>query len=395
VTDLHPTRRRGLTERLRPEALTGDDPVLAGVASRVAGHLGAGTLVVRVGLLVLTLAGGAGIVAYPILWAVTGPVVTRRPVTLRHNLGIVAATVALVVLLHDVLPSVDGGLLWPVLLAGFALAIAESAGQRAGAERVGGDRRRVLAGIVLMVAGLVAAFAGTSRLGELVAVLPAIAVVLGGLALVVGPWLRRVLADAEAARAESARAEARADMAAHLHDSVLQTLTLIQNRAGEPEVAAALAHQQERDLRRWLYGVGSEVADRDTSLRAALEATAAEVEDQYLKVIECVVVGDAPLTDDLRAVVAAAREAMVNAAKFSDIALISLYGEVETGADGHARRAEVFVRDRGVGFEPAALPADRHGVRDSIIGRVARAGGVAEVRSEPGRGTEVVVRWPR
>jgi signal transduction histidine kinase len=128
-------------------------------------------------------------------------------------------------------------------------------------------------------------------------------------------------------------------------------------------------------------------------LRAALEATAAEIEDQYLKIVECIVVGDTPMTDEVHAVVSAAREAIVNAAKFAEIPMVSVYAEVVSGDDGCPVVA-VYVRDRGVGFDPEAVSADRHGIADSIHGRLSRVGGAALVQSTVGAGTEVRLRWP-
>jgi signal transduction histidine kinase len=213
-------------------------------------------------------------------------------------------------------------------------------------------------------------------------------VLVGGLGLILAPWLTRLVASADTDRRDRIRAEERADIAAHLHDSVLQTLTLIQNRASDPQLTAALAHQQERELRRWLYGAG-ERSDLPVSFRTALEQVAAEVEDQYLKIVECIVVGDAEMSPAAVGAVAAAREAIVNAAKFAEIPMISVYAEVDDV------RMSVFVRDRGVGFELASIPDDRHGVSDSICGRVERLGGTAVVRSTPGAGTEVRIQVPR
>jgi signal transduction histidine kinase len=167
-------------------------------------------------------------------------------------------------------------------------------------------------------------------------------------------------------------------VAAHLHDSVLQTLALVQRRADDPREVAALARRQERELRAWLN------ESRPTGTFAtALDAAASEVEGDHHVPIEVVTVGDAPLDDRTAALVAAVREALVNASKFAGPEPIAVYAEVEDG------RFEVFVRDRGPGFDPEAVPADRRGVRDSIVGRMERHGGTATVHSRPGQGTEV------
>lgn len=183
-------------------------------------------------------------------------------------------------------------------------------------------------------------------------------------------------------RSARIRSEERAELAAHLHDSVLQTLALVQRKAGEPGEVAKLARHQERELRSWLSG--GEQARPGERLADALRQAAAEVEETHGVIVEAVVVGDAPLDEHLEALVGAAREALTNSAKFaSGGGAIRLYAEIEgTGA-------RVFVDDRGPGFDPKSIPGDRRGVRESIIGRMERHGGSAEIRSEPGNGTEV------
>ena len=238
-----------------------------------------------------------------------------------------------------------------------------------------------------MMAGILAAIAGTQNVVALWQLLTAALVMTAGVALLLAPYLQRLIASAEQERRDRVRAEERTEIAAHLHDSVLQTLTLIQNRAAEPDVTAALAYQQERELRRWLYGAGDQAEDVST-FRPALERVAEEIEDQYGKVIECIVVGDTELTASTISALAAAREAMVNAAKFAETPIFSVYGEIGAG------QLLVFVRDRGVGFEVAAVPADRHGLSGSIQGRIERLGGSAVVRSALGDGTEVRIELP-
>jgi signal transduction histidine kinase len=207
-----------------------------------------------------------------------------------------------------------------------------------------------------------------------------------GLGLIVGPWLVRLSTDLGQERAERIRSQERADVAAHLHDSVLQTLALIQRSADDPATVARLARAQERDLRSWLY---DSAATDSGSFAAALRQMAAEVEDGFGVPVEVVCVGDLPGSAAVRPVVLAAREAMVNAAKHAGVDKVDTYAEVAEDA------VEVFVRDRGVGFDPTTIAADRHGVRDSIVHRLERHGGTAVVRSTPGQGTEVRLRLPR
>lgn len=208
-----------------------------------------------------------------------------------------------------------------------------------------------------------------------------VAIAIFGALLLFGPWLLRLMRNLASERAALIREQERAELSAHLHDSVLQTLALIQKRADDGHEVAQLARRQERELRRWLF------EPRATrlvgSMKTVLEEAAAEVEELHGVPIEMVVVGDMPIDDRVRALAQAAREAMTNAAKFAHCGRVDLYAEVDAGA------VEVFVRDRGIGFDLAAIPADRHGVRDSIIARVERHGGRAVVHSAPGEGTEV------
>jgi signal transduction histidine kinase len=207
------------------------------------------------------------------------------------------------------------------------------------------------------------------------------AVIMVVLAILVGPWLVRLARSLSLERAARIREQERAEVAAHLHDSVLQTLALIQTRSGDSTAVATLARRQERELRRWLFErPGSRAGD---SVKTALEVAAGEVEALHGVPIEVVIVGDGAVDGRLDALVQAAREAMTNAAKFAGSERVDLYAEIDPA------RVEVFVRDRGVGFDPGAISPDRRGVRDSIFGRMQRHGGRAAVHSAPGEGTEV------
>jgi signal transduction histidine kinase len=205
-------------------------------------------------------------------------------------------------------------------------------------------------------------------------------VVVIGVGLVIGPFLWRLVQQVDAERREKLLSQQQADVAAHLHDSVLQTLALIQRKADDPRAVVALARAQERDLRAWLY---EDPAAPTSSLRAALDEAAGQVEALHGVPVEVVLVGDAPLDEDLGALVRASREAMLNAARHSGASSVDVYAEVE------GRQVEVFVRDRGSGFDPDDVPADRLGLRGSVVGRMERHGGRATVRSTLGEGTEV------
>jgi signal transduction histidine kinase len=227
--------------------------------------------------------------------------------------------------------------------------------------------------------------AATTDLGGVMNVTLAVIVTIGGLALVFGPWIWNLGQDLIAERTSRVRSEARAEMAAHLHDSVLQTLALIQ-RAREPREMAMLARTQERELRAWLYGRAPSVPG--VRLRDALDAMAGRIERSHTVKVETVVVGDATVDEPLRALVAAINEATLNAASHSGAAEVSVYLEVEADA------VTAFVRDHGGGFDPAAVPADRRGIADSIVARMERHGGSAAVLSGKD-GTEVRLRLPR
>ena len=209
-----------------------------------------------------------------------------------------------------------------------------------------------------------------------------IVVVILALALCLAPFWWRLGRNLASERSERIRSQERAELGAHLHDSVVQTLTLIQKRADDPREVAQLARRQERELRDWLFAPERKPAA--ASLATALSEAAVEVEEAHRVPIDVIAVGDAGVGERGEALVAAAREAMVNAAKFApDAGEIAVYAELGNG------RAQVFVRDRGAGFDPEAVPADRRGVRESIIGRMERSGGSAKIRSTPGSGTEV------
>jgi signal transduction histidine kinase len=240
--------------------------------------------------------------------------------------------------------------------------------------------RRGRVGASLMIVGAVLIASALPTVSGLQSFAFAVVVVLGGSVLLFGPWWLGMARALTAERTARIRAQERAEVAAHLHDSVLQTLALIQRRAGDPAEVAQLARRQERDLRAWLNADSTAAAD---TLHGALVRAAADIESQHGVEVEVVCVGDRTLDDDTAALAAAAREAIVNAAKFAGAGRIDVYAEAS------GEHAEVFVRDRGAGFELGAIPADRRGVRESIVGRMERHGGRAHVRSTPGEGTEV------
>jgi len=246
-----------------------------------------------------------------------------------------------------------------------------------------GGWARLAAGLALVVAGVLVMVSGSGSWEQTWLALLSSVAVLGGVALVLLPWGLKFWRDLEAERSGRVRATERAEIAAHLHDSVLQTLALIQRRAGNENDVVRLARAQERELRGWLYRDPGKEAGQ---LSERIKAAAAEVEDSLGNAVDVVSVGDTAMTARHEALVQASREAMVNASRHGGGA-VSVYLEV---ADGDA---EVYVKDRGPGFDPESVPGDRMGVRESIVGRMNRHGGTAVISSSPD-GTEVRLRLP-
>ncbi len=386
--------------------------MVAGVAQGLAAHLAVPAGRVRLAFAVLTLVNGFGILLYLALWAVVPQQpVTGAPPRPRRTMEL-GALIAVALLVTGALLAVRGTrlfdgnpLLVPLLLGGAGLAVMwrqADASQRLRWRQISGleptptpaeARRprwvaaaRVAGGVVLVAAGVASFLAFSGTLSATRDGLVAAVAVLAGLALLTAPLWWRLVADLTEERRERIRSQERADLAAHLHDSVLQTLALIQRHADQPREVARLARGQERELRTWLYRPEDRRASR---FAAALETAAGEVEDAYVVQVESVVVGDAEVDDRLGAVIQATREALVNAAKHAGVDTISLYAEVEP------EEVTVFVRDRGAGFDPDAVAADRHGVQGSIVGRMDRHGGKAAIRSRPGAGTEVELTMAR
>lgn len=384
-----------------------DDRVLAGVAAGLARHLGLHVNAVRVAFAVVSLAGGLGLAAYLFLWAFVpeethptapGPSAGRRTATQvpQALLGLVVGGGALVLLGGALLVQGRGvdlrlDLFAPLLVIAVGALFAwtqldETTRRRwlpGDGEGRSGALTRLGLGLALAVAGLIALATQGRDITDLWNVLIAVLIVLAGVGLLAAPWAVRLWNDYRAEHAERVRATERADIAAHLHDSVLQTLALIQRRAADPAQVTRLARAQERELRAWLYAGAPAPTE---TLAGAVTRLAHEVEDLHGVAIDCVVTGDRPLDPSANALLGALREALVNAVR---------HGSPPVSAYVEVGRAEVaaFVRDHGPGFDPDAVPEDRLGVRESIVGRMNRHGGRARVRGLD-RGTEVELVLP-
>ncbi len=374
--------------------------VLAGVARGLADHLGVDVLYVRLAFVLLAAAGGAGILMYGLFWVFAPqnpyePTVPRdRERDLTALLALGSLAVGGLLLLSAFGFGVSPGLAIPLVAVGIGVSMLwrqadDGARERwraaTGTHRLSGAARAA-AGVLLVLAGAGAILLGPARVGGSAGRLVAALVVATGIVLVSSPWWVRMARDLNAERNARIREQERAEVAAHVHDSVLHTLTLIQRHVDDPREVVRLARSQERELRGWLYRPAAGAAQ---DLAAALEAAAAEVEDAHGIAVEVVVVGDCPLDERLAALRDAAREALINAAKYADGAPVSLYAEVEPD------QVTAFVRDRGPGFDVDAVPEDRLGLRQSVRGRMDRNGGSAAVRSTPGEGTEVQLEMPR
>ena len=343
---------------------------VAGVAAGIARALEVDPTLVRLLFALLTLAGGAGIALYLAGALLMPEAPGARASGTRTALGLALLLLATIAALNG------------LGLPGFLQAAAALAA--AGVFFLWRRQRRLIGTVLLAVAALLLLTRGGDAGAGPVLTPAAFA---GGLLLVVGPWLWRSAQERDAERTRRIRSEERAEVAARVHDSVLQTLALVQREADDPKRVAQLARRQERELRGWLYPEG-QLFQEDT-LVAAIGNAAAEVEELHGVRVEVASAGNAPLDDDARAVVLAAREAMANAARFSGADEVSVYAEADPEA------INVFVRDRGAGFDRDAVPAERRGLAESIEGRMTRHGGSATITSTPGVGIEVELTLPR
>jgi len=388
------------------------DRLVAGVGAGLAERLGVDHVVIRLAFVVLAFAGGVGVVGYLVLWLMspeadggerTVATFDRRTIFLKTvAVGMVVGGTLLV--LRQAGVWFGDAVVWPAALAAFGSAliwVRADEHSRARWSRVAArvprnpvealftgpvSRTRIALGALLIAGGMAAFLAANNAFAAVRGMVFAAAVTATGLLLIVGPGMWRLGRQLAEERRERIRSEERAEMAAHLHDSVLQTLAMIQ-RAPTPQQMSTLARAQERELRTWLYGRRD--GHDPALLGAAMEDQAARIERLHDVPIEVVTVGDCPMDDRLQPLVQAAGEAMANASKHARVSRVSVYVEVEPDA------VTAFVRDQGRGFDLESVPPDRRGIADSIRGRMERAGGEAVVDTTVGEGTEVRLRLPR
>ena len=385
-----------LAERL-PRSPRSHDRVLTGAAAGLARRWRVDPTALRAAIAVLGLVGGLGIVVYTIVFLLsepgTGEEPPTRPVDVRRSLAVGTATGAMLVAARSVGLWAGDEIMVGVIAAAIGVSIVWAPGRSNEAASAAWFRRatarrvaRVLVGTLLLGGGVISLANRTGGLSSVGASASAIAVVIGGLAVFGAPALGRMLRELDEERAGRIREDEMARVSAHLHDSVLQSLVLIQ-RSSDPREMSSLARRQERELRAWLYGVAP--SGNPTTVAAAVEVMTTAVEADHRVRVEAVVVGDQPLDDAAAAMLAALREAIVNAARHAAVDRVDVFVEADD--------AELtgFVRDTGVGFEPGRATDGHRGIEDSIVGRVRRAGGTALIDSGPGKGTEVEIRIPR
>lgn len=387
--------QRGFTWPFRRSST---DRIISGLSGGIAAELGISSIYVRAAFVAGVFAGGVGALLY-LIGALVIPEETPDTVPDAHRatrtqtVGIVAMYLA-VMLALDAAGVWFGPIVWPATLVIFGLAIAiDTSGVNyerslSGITGNGAGRRSwwlVVFGLVMMVAGIAVVLSSLENLQAMGVLALALIVAIGGFMIVAGPWLWSLIEDLRTERRARIRSEEKAEMAAHLHDSVLQTLALIQ-RTDDPKKMVTLARSQERELRSWLF---DERAANTQTLRGALADAANRVEEAHDVPVSIVVVGEGTLPPDRHtALVGAATEAMMNAAKHSGADKVSVFAEIADGT------VELFVSDQGHGFDPDGVDDDRRGIAESIEGRMHRHGGSATIDSDVGGGTEVHLTMP-
>jgi signal transduction histidine kinase/phage shock protein PspC (stress-responsive transcriptional regulator) len=387
------------------------------VCGAISGATGIDVTWVRIGFVLLTVMTGVGVLPYFVFWLLI-PMegedsnILSRAVSDRRGIRLMVALIPLLIVIQVVVSALHVGYIgligWPTCLAAVIFFViwrnaAESEKsflEGDVAPLLGGDshargRRvlviRVVAGVALGIAGIVLLIEAKRPTAATFRPVAGAALLIAAVVIILGPWWLGLVRDLIAERQARARAEERTQMAAHVHDSVLQTLALIQRSADDPQHVVRLARSQERELRAWLFEgrAPGAVGEDAKTLAEGVGVLQRQVEADHGIAVQVVLVGDCELDDSLRALLEAAKEATVNAAKWSGADQVSLYAEVEEDS------VMLYVRDRGRGFDPAAVPEDRQGIAQSIKARVERFGGRAVIRSAPGEGAEVQLSMSR
>lgn len=373
-----------------------DSSLITGVASGIARELGVQPIIIRASFGILTFAGGWGLILYGIAWlAMTLKPGTAEPVprganSLQRHAGVGFVVLGMLLFFRSFSLAFVDVLVWPASFVFAGALIAWSEVRDSNTANGALSMARLGAGLIVTVGGVLAvtALSLNTRDGAL-ALIITLALVLG-VGVVAAPSLIRLASALDTEHSERVRGDEKARVAAHLHDSVLQTLTLIQRHADDPQVTAQLARRQERELRSWLYGPDTPAGS--VRLSDALRSVADQIEGDHRIPVEVVVVGDVVMElnadERFEALLGATREAMTNAAKHSGAAHIDVFAELIGG------QAEVFIRDTGKGFDVAAVPSDRKGLSESIHGRMERHGGTATVHTVVDEGTEIELCMP-
>jgi signal transduction histidine kinase len=392
-----------------------EDRLAGGVAAGLAARTGFDVTAVRIVFVLATLlSGGIVAAAYVLAWLLVpegeDASIASKAQADRRGIALAAGLASLLVVVLIIASALGAGWLgstlgWPLIISAGGLVLIwrnAPAEEQAMFGRLAGplpgltgrSRRsrtavRLSIACMLLIGGLLALLTGHPS--HILRPLGGVALLLAAVVVVLGPWWLRIARDLVGERQARIRAEERADMATRVHDSVLQTLALIQRRADEPQQVIQLARAQERELRSWLFDgrAPGSMDEAGMTLAAGVRLIQQEVEAQHGVAVEAVTVGDCELDDNLRALLAAAREATVNAVKWSGAEVVSLFAEVEPA------EVSLFVRDRGRGFDPQAVPGDRKGLAESVHARMTRRGGSATVRTVQGEGTEVSLTMPR
>ncbi|HVB50954.1 MAG TPA: PspC domain-containing protein [Acidimicrobiales bacterium] len=403
----------------RPFRRGAENAILGGVCGGLAIRLGIRERTVRVVFSLLALVSGLGLLLYMLLWftlarsgedrVIAQRILGRRRELHRTLLGLIVVVVTIIILYHLGIPNL-GIYTWPVLLSAVGVVgiwRGSSPDERRHLEdlvksaplmRIPAAKSRknlwlrVLLGSVLILVGLRSLSRLHGVFGGVTPQLFGTLIVIVGVLILLAPWWLETLSELSGERRERVRIEERANVAAHLHDSVLQTLTLIERAAGDETAVMRLARNQERELRQWLFEPNHGANDAATSTYSSLlHGIENEIENDYGVKVELVIVGDGDLdaNDALLALIAAGREAAINAAQWSGAGSISIFAEVESTS------MTLFVRDLGKGFDVDAVPTDRQGIALSIRQRMAQHGGSASIKSILGAGTEVQLAVPR